>query len=79
MRDIKLRGRLPSVNTLTCIWDISWSHDASDLFHALQIWTQSSMATENLFINNGRNWQTVEAVGERFPQFDVIATLTWDT
>jgi hypothetical protein len=37
------------------------------------------MATEDLFINNGRNWQTVEAVSERLPQFDVIAALTWDT
>jgi hypothetical protein len=72
-------GKLLSVDSLTSVWDISWSHDASDLFHALQIWTQSSMATEYLFINDGRNWQTVEAISECFPQFDVIAAFTWDT
>jgi hypothetical protein len=37
------------------------------------------MATEDLFINNGRNWQTVKTIGECLPQFDVIAALTWDT
>jgi hypothetical protein len=32
------------------------------------------MATENLLINDGRNRQTIEAVGEGFPQLDVVPT-----
>jgi hypothetical protein len=54
-------------HTLTSVWDISWSHDTSNLFHALKIWTQSTMATEDFFINDGRNRQTVEAISEGFP------------
>jgi len=63
---------------LTGVWNISWSHNASYLFHALEIWAQSPMTTEDLFINDGRNWQTVKAISKCFPQFDVIATFTWD-
>ena len=33
------------------------------------------MATEDLLVHNGRDGQTVEAVGEGFPQFDVVASL----
>lgn len=33
------------------------------------------MAAEDLLIYNGCNGQAVEAVGERFPQFDVVASL----
>jgi hypothetical protein len=36
------------------------------------------MATEDLFINDRRNWQTVKAIGKCFPQFDVITAFTWD-
>jgi len=30
---------------------------------------------EDLLVNDGRNGQAVEAVGEGFPQFDVVAAL----
>lgn len=33
------------------------------------------MHGEDLLIDNGRNWQTVEAVGERLPQLDVVPPL----
>ena len=32
------------------------------------------MAAENLFVNDGGNWQAVEAVREGFPQRDVVPT-----
>lgn len=34
------------------------------------------MDAENLFIHNGGNWQTVEAVSESLPKLDVVTTLT---
>ena len=34
------------------------------------------MTTENLFVDDGDNWQTVEAVSERLPQFDAVASFT---
>lgn len=33
------------------------------------------MHGENLLINNGGNWQAVEAVGECLPKLDVVAAL----
>jgi hypothetical protein len=33
------------------------------------------MHGKDLFINDGRNWQAVEAVGKRLPQFDVVPPL----
>lgn len=50
-------------------------HDAPNLLHALQIGTEAAMAAEDLLVDDGGNRQTVEAVGERFPQLDVVASL----
>jgi len=35
----------------------------------------TAVTAEDLFVNDGDNWQTVEAVGERLPQFDTVASL----
>jgi hypothetical protein len=32
---------------------------------------------EYLLINDGGDWQTIEAVGKRFPQLDVISPFTF--
>lgn len=50
-----------------CRTYIGGSHDAANLLHRVQIWAQSSMHREDLLVNDGRNRQAVEAVGERLP------------
>jgi len=35
------------------------------------------MHAQNLLINNCGNWQTVEAICEWFPEFDVVSSLTF--
>jgi hypothetical protein len=35
------------------------------------------MHAENLLINNGSDRETVEAVSESFPKFDIIASLAF--
>lgn len=35
------------------------------------------MHGENLLVNDGRDWQAIEAVCECLPQFDVISSLTF--
>ena len=35
------------------------------------------MATEDLFVDNGGNGETVEAVGKRFPQLDIESSFAW--
>ena len=57
------------------VGDVCWSHDPSDLLHALEIRTQTSVTTEDLLVHNGCDGQTVETVSECFPQFDVVASL----
>ena len=43
----------------------------------LEVWTESAVAAEDLLIDDGRHRQTVETVGERLPQLDVVASLAW--
>lgn len=54
---------------------VSRSHDSTNLLHRVQIGAQTTVHGENLFIDDGGNWQAVEAVGERLPQFDVVSSL----
>jgi len=39
----------------------------------------TTMTTEDLLIQNGRYWQTVEAVSESFPQPNVVTSFTYNT
>lgn len=54
---------------------VSWPHDPADLLHRVQIRTQATVHGEDLLINDGSDWQAVEAVRERLPQLDVVPTL----
>lgn len=54
---------------------VSWSHDPADLLHRVQIGTQATVHGEDLLIDDGSNWQAVEAVREGLPQLDVVPTL----
>lgn len=54
---------------------ISWSYNTFDLFHRIEVRTQSSMNSEYPFIEDRRNWHAIEAINENFPQTDVISLL----
>lgn len=54
---------------------VSRAHNAADLLHGVEIWGEATVHGENLLIDNGSNWQAVEAVREGLPQLDVVATL----
>lgn len=66
-------------NDVTSVWNISWSHDPPDLFHALQVGTQAPVATENLLVNDSCNREAVEAVCEGFPELDAVPALACTT
>jgi len=79
---------LPSLNLLiwvgpqkiaqqSLVWDVGWTDDAADLLHGFEIWRKSSMHAENLLVDDGGDWQTVEAIGESLPQFDVVSALAF--
>ena len=48
--------RPKEITKQSLIRDIGGSHNSPDLFHRLKIRTQSTMATENFFVDNGRYW-----------------------
>jgi hypothetical protein len=56
---------------------ISGPHHAAYLLHRIQIWAQPTVHREYLLINNGSNGQTIEAIRERFPKFDVVSSLAF--
>ena len=62
---------------LTRIRHVGRPHDSPDLFHGLQVGAEAAVAAEDLFVHDGGNGQTVEAVGERLPQLDVESPLAW--
>ena len=35
------------------------------------------MHRENLLVNDGGDWQAVEAIGKRLPQLYVVPSLAW--
>ena len=72
---VLVRVRPQQVAEQPRVRDVCRSHDPSDLLHALEIRTETSMTTEDLLVHNGCDGQTVEAVSEGFPQFDVVASL----
>lgn len=54
---------------------ICGTHDAADLFHRVQIRAQTTMHGEDLLINDGSDWQAIEAICEGFPQLDIVSSL----
>jgi len=55
--------------------DVCGPHDPPDLLHGLEVGAEAAMAAEDLLVDYGRDGEAVEAVGERLPQLDVVATL----
>lgn len=54
---------------------ISRSHDTPDLLHRVQVRAETTVHCEDLLVNNGCNWQAVEAVSEGLPQLDIVPSL----
>lgn len=54
---------------------IGGTHNSADLLHRVQVGAQTTVHGENLLVNDGRNGQAVEAVGEGLPQLDVVSAL----
>ena len=46
---------------------ISGSHDTPNLLHRVQIRAETTMHGEDFFVDDGGNWQAVEAVGKGLP------------
>ena len=51
------------------------AHDTAYLLHGIQVWAQSSMHGEDLLVDDGSNWQAVEAVRKCLPQLDIVPPL----
>lgn len=51
---------------------ISRAHDTADLLHRVEVGAETTVHGEDLFVNNGGNWQAVEAIGKGLPQLDVV-------
>ena len=51
------------------------AHDPANLLHRVQVGAQAAVHREDLLVDDGRDGQAVEAVGEGLPQLDVVAAL----
>lgn len=68
--NILIRVRPEKIAEETSIWDISWTHNVSDLVHRMEIGRKTTMHTKDLFIDNSSNRETIEAIGKEFPELD---------
>lgn len=65
-----------SQNLISCeATYVGRTHHTSDLLHGVEVGAQTAVHSENLLVDDGSNWQTVEAVRERLPQLDVVPPL----
>jgi hypothetical protein len=46
---------------------ISWSHHTADLLHGVEIGTETSVHGEDFLVDDGGNWQAVEAIRKSLP------------
>lgn len=60
---------------LTRIGDIRRPHYAPNLLHSFEIRRETAMHAEDLFIDDGRDGKAVEAIRERLPQLNIVASL----
>jgi hypothetical protein len=56
---------------------ISRAHDATNLLHRVQVWTEAAVHREDLFIDDSGNGQAVEAISEGLPELDVVPTFAF--
>jgi hypothetical protein len=54
---------------------ICGTHDTADLLHGVEVRRETTVHGEDLLVNDGSDWETVEAVGEGLPELDVVSTL----
>jgi hypothetical protein len=54
---------------------VSGSDYAANLFHRIEVRAQTTVHGEDLLVDDGGNWQAVEAVGKSLPQLDVVPAL----
>lgn len=59
----------------TSVGNIGWPHDLANLVHILQIRGETAVHGENLFVDDGSNGETVEAIRKSFPELDVVSPL----
>ena len=52
------------------------SNQFQDLFEILELRTDASMHTQDLFINQGTDRHNIEDIGESFPEFDIVLSFT---
>lgn len=74
-RNVLVGIRPEKVAQETRLGYIGRPHDAPDLVHRLEVRRETAVHAKNLLVNNGRDRQAVEAVGERLPQLDVVSPL----
>ena len=58
-----------------CIWDILWSVLLINHLKVIQIWTEASVHTKNLVVDNSAYRDDVEAKSKLLPYLDIVPSL----
>jgi len=74
-RDVLVGIRPEEVAQEARLGHVGRPHHPPDLVHRLEVGRKAAMHAQNLFVDDGRDRQAVEAVGKRLPELDVIPPL----
>lgn len=73
--DILIGIRPEQVTQEPRVGHISGAHNAFDLLHLRELWAEPTVHAEDLFVDDSRHREAVEAVDEGLPQLNVIPSL----
>lgn len=71
----KMKSSKLTKDSSTCVWNFDGPHDPVDLIQVGELRTQPSVHADDLFIDESQNRKAVEAIGEGFPELNVISSL----
>ena len=58
----------------TCVWHVLRSMLLVNNFKIVQIWTETSVHTQNSVINDSGRWEHVEACAKLLPNFGIVSS-----
>ncbi len=75
--NIFVRIRPHEVAEKPSVGNVGGSRDAFDIVEVRQVWGQTSVHADDLFVDNGTHRKTVKGVRKRFPKFDVVSPFAY--
>jgi hypothetical protein len=75
--DVLVGVRPEQVTEKAGVWHVGGAHDALDLLERGELRRESTVHAQDLLVNDGCNWEAVEAISEGLPEFNIVAAFAF--